>query len=67
MRWNILKNWRPASKGFDVEVELNHHVERQGYDIKEIDIVFRKRVGEKKLKARHGLSIMKRILIEIAA
>ena len=67
VRWNILKNWRPASKGFDVEVELNHHVERQGYDIKEIDILFRKRVGEKKLKARHGLSIMKRILIEIAA
>ena len=53
VRWSIVKNWQPKSKGFDVEVELNHHVERKGYDIKEIDIHFRKRIGEKKLKVRH--------------
>jgi glycosyltransferase involved in cell wall biosynthesis len=65
VRWNILKNWKPRSKGFDIEVELNHHVERQGYDIKEMDIPYRKRLGEKKLKARHGFQILKRMVADI--
>lgn len=64
VRWCILQNWMPKSKGFDIEVELNHHVERQGYGIVEIPILYRDRLGEKKLKLRHGLSIMKRILSE---
>jgi dolichol-phosphate mannosyltransferase len=66
VRWKILKNWRPKSKGFDIEVELNHHVERQGYDIVEIPIPYRPRLGEKKLKFEHGVTILKRILLEIA-
>jgi dolichol-phosphate mannosyltransferase len=64
VRWKILKNWAPKSKGFDVEVELNHHVERQGYGIAEIPIPYRPRLGEKKLKLRHGATILKRILLE---
>jgi glycosyltransferase involved in cell wall biosynthesis len=64
IRWNILKNWNPKSKGFDIEVEMNHHVERQGYDIAEIEIPYRERIGEKKLKARDGVTILKRILTE---
>ncbi len=64
IRSNILKDWKPRSKGFDIEVELNHHVERCGYDIKEIDIGYRPRLGEKKLKLRHGLTILNRILLE---
>jgi glycosyltransferase involved in cell wall biosynthesis len=64
IRWNVLKDWQPKSAGFDIEVELNHHVERQGYDIAEIEIPYRERVGEKKLKLRHGVTIMKRILTE---
>lgn len=66
VRWEILKNWRPKSAGFDVEVELNHHVERQGYSIAEIEIPYRQRLGEKKLKMRHGVTIIKRILSESA-
>ncbi len=66
VRWKILKSWRPKSKGFDVEVELNHHVERQGYDIVEIPIPYRLRLGEKKLKLQHGVTILKRILLETA-
>jgi dolichol-phosphate mannosyltransferase len=65
VRWNIIKNWKPRSKGFDVEVELNHHVERQGYDIQELDIPYRKRLGEKKLKARHGFQILRRMVADI--
>ena len=38
VRWEILRDWKPKSKGFDLEVELNHHVERKGYDIVEIPI-----------------------------
>jgi glycosyltransferase involved in cell wall biosynthesis len=64
VRWEILKDWKPKSKGFDVEVELNHLVENKGFGIKEIPISYRPRLGEKKLKIRHGLAIFKRILSE---
>jgi dolichol-phosphate mannosyltransferase len=64
IRWNILRDWVPRSKGFDIEVELNHHVERRGYSIQEIDIPYRPRLGEKKLKLRHGFTIIRRILME---
>jgi len=64
VRWEILKDWKPESKGFDVEVELNHLVENKGFGILEIPIHYRLRLGEKKLKIRHGLTILKRILIE---
>lgn len=67
VRWEILKGWVPKSKGFDIEVELNHQVERKGYDIKEISIPYRLRMGEKKLKLRHGLTIIKRIMAETAS
>jgi glycosyltransferase involved in cell wall biosynthesis len=66
VRWEILKGWIPKSKGFDIEVELNHHVERQGYGIEEIDIPYRSRLGEKKLKLRDGLTITRRIMAEAA-
>ena len=64
VRWEILKGWKPKSKGFDIEVELNHQVERRGYQIVEIPVPYRKRLGEKKLKIRHGFSIFKRIMAE---
>jgi dolichol-phosphate mannosyltransferase len=64
VRWEILRDWAPRSKGFDVEVELNHQVERKGYGILEIPIYYRPRLGEKKLKLRHGATILKRILLE---
>jgi dolichol-phosphate mannosyltransferase len=66
VRREILDDWVPKSKGFDIEVELNHLVERRGYDIKEISIPYRSRLGEKKLKLRHGLTIIKRIIEETA-
>jgi len=64
IRASILRGWKVKSKGFDVEVELNHHVERRGYGIVEIPIRYRQRLGEKKLKARHGAVILKRIMLE---
>ena len=64
VRTEILRGWKIKSKGFDVEVELNHQVERKGFTIVEVPIQYRKRLGEKKLKLRHGISILKRILLE---
>lgn len=64
VRADLLKKWKVQSKGFDIEVELNHYVERKGFGIVEIPILYRERVGEKKLKVRHGVAILKRIVIE---
>ncbi len=64
IRAEILRDWQVKSKGFDVEVELNHHVERKGFTIVEVPIQYRQRIGEKKLKMIHGATILKRILTE---
>ena len=64
MRWSTLKNWKPQSDGFDIEVELNSYIKKLGYQIVEIEIPYRARVGEKKLKFKHGIVIIKRILQE---
>ena len=64
VRRKVLRNWKPKSKGFDIEAELNFLVERAGYKIVEIPIIYRPRLGEKKLKLRHGLGIFMRILNE---
>lgn len=64
VRAEILRKWKVKSKGFDVEVELNHHVEREGFSIVEVPIRYRKRLGEKKLGVKHGVEILKRIMLE---
>jgi dolichol-phosphate mannosyltransferase len=65
IRAEVLRNWKVKSKGFDIEVELNNLVLKKGYSIQETLIDYRVRMGEKKLKARHGFSILKRIVKEI--
>ena len=64
LRAEILRSWTVKSKGFDVEVELNHHVVREGFGIAEIPIKYRERLGEKKLGVRHGAEIFKRMILE---
>lgn len=64
LRGEILRRWNVKSKGFDVEVELNHHVKLEGFGIAEIPIKYRERLGEKKLGVRHGAEIFKRIMLE---
>lgn len=64
VRSEAIDGWKPKSKGFDVEAEMNALVERRGYRIVEIPIDYRDRMGEKKLKLIHGLGIMRRILAE---
>jgi len=64
VRWEVLRDWKPKSEGFDVEAELNHFIEKKGYRLLEIPIHYRQRLGEKKLKLRHGFVILRRILLE---
>ncbi|MGA2683276.1 MAG: glycosyltransferase family 2 protein [Candidatus Bathyarchaeia archaeon] len=64
LRGGIFRNWKVKSKGFDVEVELNHHVEREGFCIVEVPIEYRVRLGAKKLRFRHGGEILRRIMLE---
>ena len=64
IRAQVLRGWKIKSKGFDIEVELNQMVERSGFKIVEVPITYRARLGEKKLKVKHGLTILKRILLE---
>ena len=64
VRAGILRNWKVKSKGFDIEVELNHHVERKGFGIVEVPIKYRERLGQKKLGAKNGAEILKRIMLE---
>jgi glycosyltransferase involved in cell wall biosynthesis len=62
--WALLRNWRPKSRNFDIEAELNFYVAKKGYGIAEIPITYRPRLGEKKLGIRHGSVILRRILSE---
>jgi dolichol-phosphate mannosyltransferase len=62
LRSEIISGWKPRSKSFDIEVELNSLIGKKGFRIVEIPIHYRQRLGEKKLKLKHGLTILKRIL-----
>lgn len=64
VRAEILRNWKMKSTGFDVEVELNHHVEREGFGIAEVPVKYRERLGQKKLGVKNGAEILKRIILE---
>lgn len=64
IRTEILRDWVVKSQGFDIEVELNSRIERKGYTTVELPIKYRQRLGKKKLKVRHGATILKRVLQE---
>lgn len=62
VRADILRQWQIESKGFDIEIELNNFVQKLGFSTREILINYRARLGKKKLRARDGFTILKRIL-----
>ena len=64
IRAEILRNLQLKSNGFDIEVELNNLVQKKGYRTVEVPIQYRQRLGEKKLKMKHGVTILKRIITE---
>jgi glycosyltransferase involved in cell wall biosynthesis len=64
IRADLLRDWTPESKNFDIEVELNSYIKNRGFKIIEVPISYRPRIGEKKLKVRDGLTILKRIFLQ---
>jgi glycosyltransferase involved in cell wall biosynthesis len=62
VRAQILREWKVQSKGFDIEVELNQQVDQSGYEIIEIPIQYRQRLGEKKLGLKNSVEIFKRMM-----
>jgi glycosyltransferase involved in cell wall biosynthesis len=64
IRIEILRDWKMKSKGFDIEIELNSLIQKKGYKTVEVPIQYRQRLGEKKLKMKHGTTILHRIMKE---
>ena len=64
IRFQLLSGWLPKSADFDIEAELNSFIKQSGYKIVEIPIIYRKRIGTKKLSFKHGFKILRRIIIE---
>ena len=64
IRTELLRDWAIKSKGFDIDVELNCQIKRKGLKIIEVPIKHQQRIGEKKLKTKHAIVILKRILLE---
>jgi len=64
VRSEALNGFKLKSSGFDIEAELNAIIGRSNYEIVEIPIEYRSRLGEKKLRMRDGWGIMKRIFAE---
>jgi hypothetical protein len=62
--WCVMVYWGiQAYQGKYVTIPVvTNFVQKQGYAIREILINYRARLGEKKLKARHGFTILRRIL-----
>lgn len=65
IRAEVFRGWVLSSMGFDIEVELNYLVRRKGFSIVEVPIMYRQRLGEKKLRIKDGMVILKRIIKEI--
>jgi len=65
IRSEALKDWKVKSQGFDIEVELNHQIRKSGFKTVELPIGYRKRLGQKKLKIKDGIVILRRILSEM--
>jgi dolichol-phosphate hexosyltransferase len=59
----VVRDWNPRARGFDIECELNDYVRNvKGLEISEVPVLYRERVGTKKLRFRHGLTILFRMV-----
>ncbi|HTY75969.1 MAG TPA: glycosyltransferase family 2 protein [Candidatus Nanoarchaeia archaeon] len=67
IRADIIRGWAAKSNGFDIEVELNALIERSGFEMIETPILYRERLGKKKLQVKHGITILRRIVREAFA
>ena len=59
VRWEAIRDWRPNARGFEIETEMNLYLVSRGWGIAEVPVEYRKRLGEKKLKIRDAIPIIK--------
>ncbi|MHA2060681.1 MAG: glycosyltransferase family 2 protein [Candidatus Sifarchaeia archaeon] len=64
VNYDLLSGWAPVSEGFDIEIELNCYVARMDYRIVEFPVLYRHRLGKKKLGFKDAFTILKRIIKE---
>jgi len=62
IRYDVLKEFRPKARGFDIEVEINRYIKQIGVKNYELSIGYRQRLGKKKLRMPHGVLILARIV-----
>ena len=64
VRTAAIGDWSPRAQGFDIECELNYFVRNvKELEIAEVDVPYRARVGEKKLRLRDGFVILRRMVL----
>lgn len=64
IKYEYIKDFRPKAKGFDIEVEINCYMRRNGYKILEFPIRIRERLGMDKFRySTHGVTIFKRMIL----
>ena len=59
VRWRAIRDWQPISKNFEIETEMNLYLIQNGWRIAEVPINYRKRLGEKKLRIRDAIPIIR--------
>ncbi|RLF08932.1 MAG: hypothetical protein DRJ69_05560 [Thermoprotei archaeon] len=59
VRWRAVRDWSPASKGFEIETEMNFYLIQRGWKIAEVPINYRKRLGKKKLTIVDAIPIIR--------
>lgn len=60
---DVIADWSPRAQGFDIECEMNSYVQNvKRFLTTEIPVIYRPRVGEKKLRIRDGFHIMVRMV-----
>ena len=65
IRYESIRDFQPKAKDFDIEIETNCYIQKKGYKILEIPVVFRYRLGRTKFwRFKHGLIILRRMVIE---
>lgn len=67
LRYDCIRDFRFEAEGFDIEVELNGLVRRKGYQIVEVPVVIRQRLGKDKWGGfqypKHLFTIFRRMVI----
>ena len=64
MRYECIRTFRPQAMGFDIEVEVNSYIVRSGYQILEVPVRLRSRLGKGKFwRSKHSMRMLMRMVL----